>query len=182
MMMIVMIRMMIRMKNLVHHERDVVVLADLRQPSEERWRPVVVATLGLERLPGYQECLKNTCIRHIRSTQVFTNTYYRRSHFQHTVTHSKTLADNHNTHTPGLVLRSHQPQVVPQRWTVQGSPQRAQGSARPQLRSRARSPRAGTCRRGSLPWASSGWGCRLPGLDASSSRRGDPRCARGTRP
>ena len=53
--------MMVMMKNLVHHERDVVVLADLRQPSEERWRPVVVAALGLERLPGYQECLKNTC-------------------------------------------------------------------------------------------------------------------------
>ena len=50
--------MMVMMKNLVHHERDVVVLADLRQPSEERWRPVVVAALGLERLPGYQECLK----------------------------------------------------------------------------------------------------------------------------
>ena len=92
--------MMVMTKNLVHHERDVVVLADLRQPSEERWRPVVVAALGLERLPGYQECLRNSCIRHIRSTQVFTNTYYRRSHFQHTVTHSKTLADNHNTHTP----------------------------------------------------------------------------------
>ena len=161
---------MVMMKNLVHHERDVVVLADLRQPSEERWRPVVVAALGLERLPGYQECLKNTCIRHIRS------------HFQHTVTHSKTLADNHNTHPPGLVLRSHQPQVAPQRWTVQGSPQRAQGNARPQLRSRAGFPRAGTCRRGSRPWASSGSGCRLPGLGGSSSRRGDPRCARGTRP
>ena len=43
--------MMVMMKNLVHHERDVVVLADLRQPSEERRRPVVVASLGLERLP-----------------------------------------------------------------------------------------------------------------------------------
>ena len=83
--------MMVMMKNLVHHERDVVVLADLRQPSEERRRPVVVAALGLERLPGCQECFKNTCIRHIMSTQVFTNTYYRRIHFQ---THF-TLADNH---------------------------------------------------------------------------------------
>ena len=170
--------MMVMMKNLVHHERDVVVLADLRQPSEERRRPVVVAALGLERLPGYQECFKNTSIRHIRSTQVFTNTYYRRSHFQ---THF-TLADNHNTHPPGLVLRSHRPQVVPQRWTVQGSPQRARGNARPRLRSRAGSPRAGTCRQGSRPWASSSSGCRLPGSGASSSRRGGPRCARGTRP
>ena len=100
----------------------------------------------------------------------------------HTVTHSKTLADNYNTHPPGLVLRSHRPQVVPQRWTVQGSPQRARGNARPQLRSRAGSPRAGTCTQGSRPWASSGSGCRLPGSGASSSRRGDPRCARGTRP
>ena len=79
MMMIVMIRMM--MKNLVHHERDVVVLADLRQASEERWRPVVVASLGLERLPGYQECLENT--------------YIRQFYFTHT--QSQTPADNHTT-------------------------------------------------------------------------------------
>ena len=40
----------VMMKNLVHHERDVVVLADLRQASEECWRPVVVASLGLKKL------------------------------------------------------------------------------------------------------------------------------------
>ena len=48
----------VMMKNLVHHERDVVVLADLCQASEERWRPVVVASLGLWRLPGQPMCLQ----------------------------------------------------------------------------------------------------------------------------
>ena len=82
--------MMVMMKNLVHHERDVVVLADLRQPSEERRRPVVVAALGLERLPGCQECFKNTSFRHIRSTQVFSNDHISKhtSHEQTIIIHT----------------------------------------------------------------------------------------------
>ena len=65
--------MMVMMKNLVHHERDVVVLADLCQPSEERWRPVVVAALGLWRLPGQPMCLQTLIIGdHTSNTQSHT--------------------------------------------------------------------------------------------------------------